>query len=248
MSNPTRSFNDRRFADRLAAISAETGGHVPVADIGRIVASLLDSLEGGPAAAPSPAAAPTPVVASPVVAAPPVSVPAASAGVADELESLLAYIHQTQAEIAAIRPDELTGEKIPHANDQLRSVVDATERATGVFLDIAEELEALAGTLDDMSADKIRDITTRIYEASNFQDITGQRINKVTDTLGVIEERLSRLVDVGGRAPGHLPPPSPVATPPAAGAAKEDEHLLNGPQLPDTAATQDDIDRLFASI
>lgn len=241
MSNPTRSFNDRRFADRLAAISAETGGHVPVAEIGRIVASLLDSLEGGPAAAPA-----VPVAATPAPA------PPAPAGVADELESLLTYIHQTQAEIAAIRPDELTGEKIPHANDQLRSVVDATERATGVFLDIAEELEALAGALDDTAADKIRDITTRIYEASNFQDITGQRINKVTDTLGVIEERLSRLVDVSGRAPGKLPPLPQAAVPtdsaPVPGPAKEDEHLLNGPQLPDTAATQDDIDRLFASI
>lgn len=247
MSNPTRSFNDRRFADRLAAISAETGGHVPVAEIGRIVASLLDSLEGGPIPAPVPA----PVVPA-APAAPAVAEPAASAVVADELESLLTYIHQTQAEIAAIRPDELTGEKIPHANDQLRSVVDATERATGVFLDIAEELEALAGALDETAADRIRDITTRIYEASNFQDITGQRINKVTDTLGVIEERLSRLVDVSGRVPGKLPPLPQAAIPtdsaPAPGAAKEDEHLLNGPQLPDTAATQDDIDRLFASI
>lgn len=248
MSNPTRSFNDRRFADRLAAISAETGGHVPVAEIGRIVASLLDSLEGGPAAITAPA--PAPVVPAPV--APTETAPAASAAVADELESLLTYIHQTQAEIAAIRPDELTGEKIPHANDQLRSVVDATERATGVFLDIAEELEALAGALDETAADRIRDITTRIYEASNFQDITGQRINKVTDTLGVIEERLSRLVAVGGRVPGKLPPLPQAAIPtdsaPAPGAVKEDEHLLNGPQLPDTAATQDDIDRLFASI
>ncbi|PWR19801.1 protein phosphatase CheZ [Zavarzinia compransoris] len=236
MSNTTRTFNDRRFADRLAAIAAETGGRVPVAEIGRIVASLLDSLEGGPAAVPVPG----PASASVLI---PASVPA----VADELESLLAYIHQTQAEIAALRPAELTGEKIPQANDQLRSVVDATEQATGVFLDIAEELEALADTFGSANADDIRTIATRIYEASNFQDITGQRINKVTETLRVIEERLSRLVEVGGRAPGAVPPPpAPAEAAPVPDGG--DGHLLNGPQLPASAATQDDIDRLFASI
>ncbi|MDD3446043.1 MAG: protein phosphatase CheZ [Zavarzinia sp.] len=210
-------FAAKSFDERLEALVAQTGGSVPVREIGRVVASLLEGLGNAPAA------------------------PAPDADTARELEALLAVIHQTQTEIAALGPAELTTERIPHANDQLRSVVDATERATGVFLDIAEELEALASTFAGDGAPEIRAIATRIYEASNFQDITGQRITKVTETLGIIETRLARLVEIGGAA-GHAPPP---AAQPEDGT---DSHLLNGPQLPDTAATQDDIDRLFASL
>ncbi|MCF4166572.1 protein phosphatase CheZ [Zavarzinia compransoris] len=219
------------FEERLAALAAETGGTVSVREIGRIVASLLDSFEGSPLVGTGSAGP--------------------DADTTRELEGMLAYIHQTQTEIEALGPAELTTERIPHANDQLRSVVDATEAATGVFLDIAEELQALAETFGGAGAQEISDIVTRIYEASNFQDITGQRISKVTDTLRVIEQRLARLVSVGGRGAGQAlrerataPDRPPPEAPPAAG----DSHLLNGPQLPDAAVTQDDIDRLFASL
>ncbi len=221
------------FKDRLAALAVETGGSVPVADIGRVVAALLDTFEGDQVtSAPS----------APPPAAPPAPVEAVDPSTTRELQDLLAYIHQTQREIAAIQPAELTGEKIPHANDQLRSVVDATEQATGVFLDIAEELSALAETFGGAGAAELQAITTRIYEASNFQDITGQRINKVLETMEIIEARLTRLVAITGSAavPAAAAEPAPVPV--------VDEHLLNGPQLPDAAATQDDIDRLFASL
>lgn len=217
------------FEERLAALAASTGGMVPVGDIGAVVAALLESWEGDRPRSPEREAAVAPVAPT-------------SDEAAHELESLLSIIHQTRAEIAAIRPDEIARERIPHANDQLRSVVDATEHATGVFLDIAEELEALAETFGGAGINEIHSITTRIYEASNFQDITGQRIAKVTETLGVIEERLSRLIEMTGGAV-HKAPEKPTPAPVA-----DESHLLNGPQLPDLAASQDDIDRLFASI
>jgi len=201
------------YDDRLAALAAETGGSVPVAEIGRVVAGLMQSFER--------------------------EARAIGADTTQELADLLAYVRQTQEDIAAIQPAELTDEHIPHANDQLRSVVHATEEATGVFLDAAEELEHLADELGGAEAERLRSITTRIYEASNFQDITGQRIAKVVTTLVVIEERLSRLVRIAGEA---------ARAAKAAPVEPEPEDLLNGPQLPDVAATQDDIDRLFASL
>lgn len=213
------------FDERLAALAASTGGMVPVGEIGRIVAELLESWDGD-ALAPPQAEAPAPA--------------ASDSDTARELENLLSIIHQTQGEIAAIRPHELAREKIPHANDQLRSVVDATAHATGIFLDIAEELEALAETFGGAGINEIHSITTRIYEASNFQDITGQRISKVTETLRIIEERLTRLVEATGGVAHDTPAPSPETA--------GDDDLLNGPQLPEAAASQDDIDRLFASI
>lgn len=218
------------FEERLAALATSTGGMVPVGEIGVVVAALLESWEGDRPHSPEREDPVTPVTT------------ATSDEAAHELEDLLAIIHQTRAEIAAIKPDEIARERIPHANDQLRSVVDATEHATGVFLDIAEELEALAETFGGAGINEIHSITTRIYEASNFQDITGQRIAKVTETLGIIEERLSRLIEMTGGAV-HKAPEDPTPAPIA-----DESHLLNGPQLPDVAASQDDIDRLFASL
>jgi chemotaxis protein CheZ len=37
-----------------------------------------------------------------------------------------------------------------------------------------------------------------IYEACNFQDLTGQRISRVCDTLSFVEERVNRMVEVWG--------------------------------------------------
>ena len=41
---------------------------------------------------------------------------------------------------------------------------------------------------------KLQDATTRIYEACGFQDITGQRITKVVNTLKIIEAKVGQLV------------------------------------------------------
>ena len=40
---------------------------------------------------------------------------------------------------------------------------------------------------------------TQIFEACNFQDLTGQRLTKVVNTMKFIEERLNRIIDIWGR-------------------------------------------------
>ncbi len=37
-----------------------------------------------------------------------------------------------------------------------------------------------------------------IYEACNFQDLTGQRIARVCETLSFVEERILRMADIWG--------------------------------------------------
>jgi chemotaxis protein CheZ len=85
---------------------------------------------------------------------------------------------------------------------------------------------------------------TRVYEACNFQDITGQRITKVVKALQHIEQKVDGLLAIFGDGL-HL----------ATGEGREgsdlsrdeaDRKLLNGPQLPDDASTQDEIDKLLA--
>lgn len=161
-----------------------------------------------------------------------------------ELESLAEYIHAAKAEIAALRPGDIKNQFIASATDELDAIVGATEAATNEIMDSAERLENLATLMEPEIAERMTEITTRIFEACTFQDITGQRITKVVKMLKEIEARVETLVKAFGQ--------EMESSPPAAGQETEkapatDEDLLNGPQLPTAAADQAEIDRLLAS-
>jgi chemotaxis protein CheZ len=158
-----------------------------------------------------------------------------------ELQKLADYIQSAKREIAAIRPDEIRATHIPIATDELDAVVGATAEATGIILDGAESLERLAGTVPAEPGEEIRSIATRIYEACNFQDVTGQRITKVVRALKHIEVKIDALLSAFGDG---------VKAPAAAGPAvpDDDQDLLHGPQLPKEANKQDDIDAILADL
>jgi len=162
-----------------------------------------------------------------------------------ELENLADYIQSAKREIAAIRPDDIRSRDIPMATDELDAVVDATAEATGAILDAAESLERVAASLEEQSGEEVRIIATRIYEACNFQDITGQRITKVVRTLKHIEGKVDALLT----AFGELKTAAPATTAPeGAPPPGDDRSLLHGPQLPDEAKRQDEIDAIFANL
>jgi len=166
-----------------------------------------------------------------------------------ELESLGRYIAEAKSEIAALRPDEIRNRHLPTATDELEAIVGATEQATNGILEAMEILESLTGEMSPELGGKITDAVTRVYEACNFQDITGQRITKVVKALQHIEQKVDDLLAVFGAdiserhqadlqaADGGDDAPSEEST---------DKKLLNGPQLPDEASTQDEIDKLLA--
>ena len=156
-----------------------------------------------------------------------------------ELESLASYIQSAKAEIAQLRPDEIRSDFIPSATDELDAIVGSTEAATNNILDAAEKLEGLAPVLEPDVAERLSEIVTTIYESCNFQDLTGQRITKVVKVLKVIEERVDTLVKVFGAQVDQGPAQPKEIT--------SDDDLLNGPQLPDAAKDQAEIDRLMAS-
>lgn len=156
----------------------------------------------------------------------------------EELAKLARIIEAARRDIAALRPDEIRQKHLPTATDELDAIVGATADATGEILDAAEQISAMA---DAVGSSKLLDQVTRIFEACSFQDITGQRITKVVRTLKEIESKVTDLV----RAFGSL---ETVAgdMPGAAGDGREgDAALLNGPQLPQDARSQADIDDIF---
>jgi chemotaxis protein CheZ len=156
-----------------------------------------------------------------------------------EVEALGRTIACAKAEIAALRVDDITDNHIPFATDELDAIVEHTATATNAILSSCETLDDVAGTLAGEPAAKLQDATTRIYEACSFQDITGQRINKVVATLKTIEAKVAQIVATFGS--GDRAVAIEMAAEPA------DAALLNGPQHPTVAMDQSDIDKLLAS-
>lgn len=157
-----------------------------------------------------------------------------------ELEHLARFIQSAKREIAALRPHDIITERIPAATDELDAVVDHTAEATGTILDAAERLENLVATMPAEMGSIVGTAVTSIYEACNFQDVTGQRITKVVKTLKFIEQKIDALLAAFGEGVGD-PPPSPAPEP-----VDEYARLMHGPQLPKDANKQADIDAILA--
>jgi chemotaxis protein CheZ len=155
-----------------------------------------------------------------------------------EVEELGQMIANTKSEIAALRVDDITDHDIPFATDELDAIVEHTAHATDAILESCEMLDEVSATVSGDAAAKLQAATTKIYEACSFQDITGQRITKVVNTLKTIEGKVAHIVGTFGK--------SATAAGDAADHVTTDADLLNGPQLPAHAMDQSDIDKLLA--
>ncbi|MEI6558488.1 MAG: protein phosphatase CheZ [Rhodospirillaceae bacterium] len=163
-----------------------------------------------------------------------------------ELEELARYIQHAKAEIASIRPQDIRESHIPAATDELDAVIGATEAATNTIMDACDTISGLAGNLDPEHGAVLIDCVTRVFEACNFQDVTGQRITKVVKTLKTIEGKVDALIVAFGEQAGHSEVVAARAEETVA-LKDPDSALLHGPSLPGAAIDQDEIDRLLAS-
>lgn len=157
-----------------------------------------------------------------------------------ELEDLTRYIERARSDIADLHPVEIQREHLPAATDQLDAIVKATEEATSTILDSAERIETEVGASGNPA---IRQAVTRIFEACSFQDLTGQRIGKVVNTLKYIEERLDQLGQAFGDEIKKSKRPQAKKN-----EAPSEREMLQGPQLEDAGISQAAIDALFASL
>jgi chemotaxis protein CheZ len=160
-----------------------------------------------------------------------------------ELRALHDLIEETRREISATQLSEVSGKQISTATDELDAVVAATEDATSTIMDACEAISAHCETLPSPSKDILIGDVTKILEACSFQDITGQRITKVVKSIKIIEDKISQLMGIlEDKIPGL--PSAFIDEDTRTGDAK----LLNGPQMPDKAISQADIDKLLADL
>lgn len=204
--------------DRLTTVKQSRGDHVPVDEIGAVVSSLLGSMRG--------------------------DMDAARLALSTEIGEALDFIAAARTELAAMRPTTLTAREIPSARDELGAVIAHTETAAGRIMDAADRVGDLAESLEGEAAKTVAALSTEIYEASSFQDITGQRVNKVLTVLKTLEERLSRLGAIIGDTDVDA---DEVEIFDASGEVVNADALKHGPQLEGQGNSQDDIDALLAS-
>lgn len=164
--------------------------------------------------------------------------------IAQELKDLLTYISAAKDELGNMRPKSLSAVDIPRASIELDEVVKNTEAAASTVMDAADTLSEMAFNVSEDQSETLMKLSTELFEASSFQDITGQRINKVSKTLDHLESKLFALAEAIGDDYIDEEPENPFD---ADGDVVNQDALLHGPQSGGEGNSQDDIDALLAS-
>jgi chemotaxis protein CheZ len=167
-----------------------------------------------------------------------------------ELDLIHDAISRTKREIAVLHGKSFNGDEMAKVNGELGAVVGGTEEATQQILEAAEAIDNAATALAKVTSvdqqkilsEEIQERVVSIFEACNFQDLTGQRISKVMTTMKFIENHITVMMDIWGGVDAiksHAPP--------HVDDREGDDRLLNGPKLDgdDGHASQNDIDALF---
>ena len=163
-----------------------------------------------------------------------------------EIRNLSQYIERFRQEIARLNKGD-PDSNFKNMSDHLDAIIQHTDSATHAILQNLEEISDLVCQIQDKVedpdtnalCDQAMEKTTNAMESCTFQDITGQRVTKIIRSMQFVEERVVAMVELMGRDSVEKE---------ASGLAPEAEKdpLLNGPQLPGNAISQDDIDKLFA--
>jgi|SRR5579864_1646867 len=167
-----------------------------------------------------------------------------------ELDLIHEAINRTKGEIAVLHAKSFDGQEMAKVNGELGAVVGGTEQATQQILEAAESIDQAASALSKVNSldqqkilsEEIQERVISIFEACNFQDLTGQRISKVMTTMKFIEHHINVMMEIWGGVDAIK-----AHAPPIVDTREGDARLLNGPKTEGDVghASQDDIDALF---
>lgn len=161
-------------------------------------------------------------------------------------------IERTKLEIAQIKSDGRSPlSRFDRASNELDAIVEQTEAATSEILGSAEKIQEFAWTMreagvDGALCDEVENLTTNIYMACSFQDLTGQRTQKVVQVLRYLENRINAMIDIWGMDETEVQASSAdkrIAV--NAHDRRPDAHLLNGPALAGEGIEQNIVDNLL---
>jgi chemotaxis protein CheZ len=158
-----------------------------------------------------------------------------------ELREIADYITTMKAEISVLQPNDLKSQRIPAAGRELDLIVQSTEEATNTIMACAEAI--MAADASDPATYKafVDDKMITLFEACSFQDITGQRVRKVVDTLQQIESRVTRFA-TAINAKDHE---GYIDEMERRRAERARDLMLHGPQEKSQATPQSSVDAMF---
>ncbi|NRG17977.1 protein phosphatase CheZ [Rhizobiales bacterium] len=153
-------------------------------------------------------------------------------------------IERTKREIGNIKHESEYGNRFQEASDELDAIVRQTEGATQEILAAAEAIQEIAWQMkedggDHGACDEIDGRATEIFMACSFQDLTGQRTQKIVQVLQYLESRINMMIKIWGMEGAKAEDPEIKMD------TRPDAHLLNGPQLEGRGTDQDTIDALL---
>jgi chemotaxis protein CheZ len=167
-----------------------------------------------------------------------------------ELDLIHEAISRTKREIAVLHGKSFDDNEMAKVTGELGAVVGGTEEATQQILEAAESIDQAASALSKVTSpdqqrilsEEIQERVVSIFEACNFQDLTGQRISKVMATMKFIESHIVVMMDIWGGVDAIR-----AHAPAIIDEREGDARLLNGPKLAGDVghASQNDIDALF---
>jgi chemotaxis protein CheZ len=160
----------------------------------------------------------------------------------DEIQRLTSELRRVRAAISGTEREHAAGNGAraqaatpARMADELEAVMASGEQATQKILAAAEDIDQAANNLsaalksdaEQGLAQDIRDRVIQIFEACNYQDLTGQRVAKVMAMLGRIERQIARALNER-----------------SASSAAPSAH---GPRLPNDRGhvSQSDVDSMF---
>jgi chemotaxis protein CheZ len=124
---------------------------------------------------------------------------------AHEVEMVAHYITDLRAAINGLGVLDITDRKLNAVQADINDVIMHTRSATDTVLETAEHV---LDTRETGAAyrELVEERMLKLMEACSFQDLTGQRLSRVAETLNAMEERLKRFAQlVKPQTKGHEP-------------------------------------------
>jgi chemotaxis protein CheZ len=208
---------DLEFRECLDGLQDDTRMPVSSGDIRRILEEILGSLKGD------------------------LSVPGAER--ISEAQTALASVH---GDLSPVELDELRYKNFPDIKSDLEALMQSLSTSAEAILAATEKIEDAIDKAEPEDAETASTALAEIYQACSFQDINGQRVARVNQTVKRIEYTTEILLaalgdDTAKKRKAELGDFVKRA------ADRNAERLLHGPQDGEDSNTQEDIDKILAS-
>ncbi|MBO6550048.1 MAG: chemotaxis protein [Rhizobiales bacterium] len=164
--------------------------------------------------------------------------------VGDDFHQIMEKISETRDDMQLLNTKELDVDPLSSAENELKLVVKATEDATNRIMEAAETIMTADPEDPATYHTTVESNVMEIFEACSFQDITGQRINRVVETLDFVDYRIHKIAKFLG-IENEKEARDFDETAFLERLQRKDDLILHGPQDDGEGVSQNDIDNLF---